>query len=99
MATTYTAIAEAIEFNLGGKALSSEDELTISLPVKFFRNVDGSVDFNAGSVPVTFAADALVATIDDAITDAIVAYASSEYSWTVPRTQCIFPQLRRGTVI
>jgi hypothetical protein len=99
MATTYTALAEAIELILGEDVLSSADELTVSMPVKYWRNVDGTRTYNTASVAVTFAADALLITIDDAITDAIVAYASSEYGWTVPRTQCLFPQMRRGPVI
>lgn len=99
MATTYTVLAEAIEFTGGDEALKSSDQITLNLPVKYWQNVDGAVTCKTASVPFTVAADATIAVIDDAITDAIVAYAGTAYGWTIPRTQCIFPQLRRGPVI
>ena len=95
MTTTYCALME----ELGAVDLDENDVLTVSSTISFFRNVDGVVTENGASVPISFSAGASLATINDAITDAVVAYADTAWSWPIPRTRVIFHTMQRGLVI
>lgn len=97
MPTTYCAFVETFEVPEG--ALDSSDDLTINLPTRFWENDDGTVTVHSATVPVSFSSGALVASIDDAITDALVDYADTEWSWVLPRNRCIFPTLKRGLLV
>lgn len=95
MATTFYAFAFA---SVPGD-LSSDNQLTMYLNTKFWRNVDGTIESNQDSVLVTFSPGAVLSAINDAITDAIVAFALNTYGWAVPRTHVIFFGFQKGLLI
>jgi hypothetical protein len=78
--------------------LGSGGNITLTLLVTFWDDADLENPRDA-SVYATFDIDALLFGADDAIVDAMVAYASSEWSWTLPRNHCVFRSLQRGTIV
>jgi len=91
----------AIYAHCGGiEAVLNEagDELTLQCGTTFW-NASGGLTSNYATVNVPVDPDGTILAYNDAITDAVVAHASSEYSWTLPRNHFTFHQLVRGLII
>jgi len=96
MATTIHAFVKEDQ----DVSINSQGIIKISMVVKLWRIVDGEVtNENQDTVDVEFDSNAAISFINDAITDALVDFAQDTYSWTLPRTKCVFRQFVRGLII
>jgi len=93
--TTYTAFVQSVD----GVEMDSNGILTMSLFVKFFENDDGDITLNEASVAIAWNPGGLLSTLNDAMTDAIVDYADTAWSWDVPRTRVVMLSFQKGLPI
>lgn len=76
---------------------ASTEILTLNLDVTFFDTDGSQVVTEGGTVQVAVSPSHGAGAIHAAMVDAIVAYADSVFSWTVPREHVTHPQIARGS--